>query len=794
MQPTAQELLEGELLCKQILEAKFPDLDLREGTALRDLVLRPSAMLFAMMKKGSDFYFTQNTLKGVDDITPPEVLDSILSNWFLTRNIGIKSIISARLYFARQKNISLSSDIYFSTDNTLKFYPTESTSYSSDSMIFDSYSNEYYIDIDMLAEKEGTEYNISSGSLLYFSNFDPYFLRAEINYLKNESINSETNSEFIDRSKTAISTRNLINIPSIDANLRAYFNYITRLLTVGMGDAEMIRDQIKAIFEAQTPRAVFSVVRSGSTVTVVMPDHNYYTGQKLLVEGSTPSAYNGTYSITVIDDNTFTYTIGTTPGVVTVVPSVSEVNDPILIHNGGMVDIYCSDKLATSTIQVSTDEFGKVELTGPIYSFKHSSVSGGDEEDSIPLTLEKNVSSATVSGSTVTVTTTTPHTFLGTESVTITGATQVKTLTSLTSVGITATATLNSHGYLVGNTVKITDAVQPTYNGTFTITEADTNTFKFILPASAITPATGTIHCEVDLVNGVKTPTITGANTFTFTLPQVSTTLIAGTIKASVPTRYTATNNYLESKPLTSISSAGLEVTVNMARHGYAQGRYITISGCAVSAYNGTWFIKTVETDAQFKFDLKTPVTNSATTGTITSVISWKDFGFSQKQALTIDFGSIYSNETVSFELNYFQNLDSIQSYLDSSSNRVLCADYLARGFNFYQLEVEVTSYNGVTPDATKVANIITSYLSGLGLGDMFVMSDMVSQLRLNGITNIQNPPLVTFKKYTRDLNPVETGTITDIMDPNDRTSVFLLENVSTFAENITVTNTAYTI
>jgi hypothetical protein len=148
----------------------------------------------------------------------------------------------------------------------------------------------------------------------------------------------------------------------------------------------------------------------------------------------------------------------------------------------------------------------------------------------------------------------------------------------------------------------------------------------------------------------------------------------------------------------------------------------------------------------------------------------------------------------VSFELNYFQNLDSIQSYLDSSSNRVLCADYLARGFNFYQLEVEVTSYNGVTPDATKVANIITSYLSGLGLGDMFVMSDMVSQLRLNGITNIQNPPLVTFKKYTRDLNPVETGTITDIMDPNDRTSVFLLENVSTFAENITVTNTAYTI
>jgi hypothetical protein len=65
----------------------------------------------------------------------------------------------------------------------------------------------------------------------------------------------------------------------------------------------------------------------------------------------------------------------------------------------------------------------------------------------------------------------------------------------------------------------------------------------------------------------------------------------------------------------------------------------------------------------------------------------------------------------------------------------------------------------------------------------------MMSQLRLNGIVNIQNPPNVTYKKYTRDLIEVETGTITDILDPNDRTNVFLLDSVATHAQNIAANN-----
>ena len=62
LSPTSDEIVAAELLAKQILEAQFPDLDLREGTGLRDLVLRPTSYAFALLKKATDYYFANNTL------------------------------------------------------------------------------------------------------------------------------------------------------------------------------------------------------------------------------------------------------------------------------------------------------------------------------------------------------------------------------------------------------------------------------------------------------------------------------------------------------------------------------------------------------------------------------------------------------------------------------------------------------------------------------------------------------------------------------------------------------------
>lgn len=469
IQVSDNELLEAELLAIQILQAKYPDIDLREGTGLRDLVIRPSATLLAMINKAVVFYFVQNTIDGANDSTPQEMVDKIMSNWFLLRKQGSKAIINARLFFARQKDVTLTTDVFFSTDSVLKYFPQANISIPNGQLTFDAFSNEYYYDIDLIAEQEGLDYNISSGSLLYFSNFDPFFLRAEINFLKATATTTETNSEFITRAKTAVSTRNLINQPSIISKLLEDFTLLEGVSPIGFGDPEMLRDQVTAYVPALTPptvqihvggavddycrvpltsgivqittdaqgkaqlggaiyeltrsqisgsavadtipfyitKAVTSINRSSTTATVITTTpHGFSNGDVITIIGASPSGYNGAFTIAGAAGSTFTYTVPNT---------------------------------------LSTPATGTITANKPV-----------------PYTVTNNYASTRV-------------------------------LTSLTSVTTTATATFNNHGLSAGKWVLIGGATPAGYNGWFKIGIVTQNTFTYTLSGSLSSPATGTI-------------------------------------------------------------------------------------------------------------------------------------------------------------------------------------------------------------------------------------------------------------------------------------------------------------
>ena len=785
--PSPNDLLEAELLSTQILQANFPDLDLRQGTAVRDLVIRPAALLFALCKLGTDYYFAQNTIANVTDTTPTDMVDSIMSNWFMTRNIGLQSIISARLYFARQKNVNISSDTYFSPDNILKFYPSVSAAYNASSLQFDSFSNEYYIDINLTAAAEGSSYNLASGSLLYFSNFDPYFLRAEINYLVSSSIDTETNTQFITRAQSAISTRNLINIPSVAANLQSQFNYIDKLVTVGMGNPDMIRDQVNIMLDTTLPIQVSSLTSVGTLATVTLNNHGFNNGQLITIAGAFPTGYNGQYAINIVNTNVFTYVLSTSLGAISVLPTVQSFNSPLSIHNGGMVDVYSSDTLASSIIQTTTDAYGNAVITGPVYNLSRSSISGGALPDTLPLVSSLTTPSITTSGLTATIAVSAnpvPAFIIG-DILTITGATQHNSVTALSCSGLVATATVSSNDYVVGNIVTITGDTSNLYNGTFTITAVTSTSFSWVVPVNIATAATGTLIADINLFNSSFVITGISGFTLTFTIPQTTTIPIAGTIVATTPLNYSVVNPNALAKPIISITSTTTEATATVSHHGYTANRSVTITGSPTSQFNGIFLIDTIISPDQFTYSLPTSVSATSSGGLSTFVIPAQDWGFSEKQSVLVKFGSSYPFMTVSFDIGYFQNLDSIQNYLNSANNRVVCADYLARGFNFYYLNINIISYNTTAPNSGVAAGIIQNYLSNLPVGGIFIISDMMTQLRLNGILNIQNPPSVTYTRYTRDLTTPLTGVITDVLDPKDDTNVFLLNTVNTYSASV---------
>jgi hypothetical protein len=783
---SANDVTEAELLTQQILQAQYPDLDLRSGTGLADLTIRPSALALATIRAALNYYFANNTLGQATDSTDPDIVDNLLSNWFLTRNEGTYSVINVRLYFARAVTVTLTTDVWFSPDNTLLYYPSTTYSFAASALSFDSYLNEYYVDVNLTAAATGSTYDLSSGSLLYFSNFNAYFLQAQINYLVSSSTNSETNTQFITRAQTAISTRNLINVPSIQSNLAANFNYLSQIFPVGFGDPEMIRDQIYASITTPQPVTPTAVVYNGDVATITIPNHGFQTGQNIVASGGRPSLLNGGFSITVLDTNDFTYVMDTAPTVqVTNFPRISPVYTPVYLHNGGCVDIYCGNSLASQISQLTTDANGNATLTGPVYSFSRSAVTGGASADTIPFQNTLTYSSYTLNQSEqMFQIAQTGHGLVTGDDVTISGLTQTINISAISCTGFTVSITTAvAHGLSTGATVTITGVTPTTYNGTYIVVAPNSTTLTYSVAANIPTSGSGS---SMQLLNpnldNAYPITVLGPNAYEIPCPNLwvnGTT--TGTLVLESNVAYTSRNTYAQTLNVTSLTYNAGVVTVVQPNHGLSVGEYISIQGASPAGYNGSWVVQSIIDQNTYTFNLATTVSSPATgTITATSVIPWNDYGFSTEQSITISFGSQYANSTASFLVNYFNYLDDIQTYLEASANRVMCADLLARGFNFYLLDVNLVAYNSATPDAATVTTTVNTYLSSLNPGATFVMGDLISALTEAGITGIQTPIGVSYTNYTRYLVPPTTGTITDYLDPMDATSVFILNNVTT--------------
>ncbi|CAM0015284.1 hypothetical protein VPHD148_0014 [Vibrio phage D148] len=283
-----EDIIEAELFAEQYLSAQFPTYDFRQGTALRDMTVRPNATLLALIAKATRQYFDDTDILNITNDTDSEVVDKRLSNFFITRKSGDKSVVSARLFFTFPTNTPITTIVpvsaYFSVDNETKFYPRGNVTVYDNSTSgeyyfkYDSSSDQWYVDMELESESPSEDANLEDGDLLYFTVFSPYFLRAQIQYLVSKAIEEETNEEMVDRSYSAVSTRNLINTPSIVARIGDQFNYAKTVYPVGLGSEWLFRDLID-ITDAQGSGEIFTYHRGGHTDVYLETDPIVQTAQ-----------------------------------------------------------------------------------------------------------------------------------------------------------------------------------------------------------------------------------------------------------------------------------------------------------------------------------------------------------------------------------------------------------------------------------------------------------------------------------------------------------------------------------
>lgn len=270
--------------------------------------------------------------------------------------------------------------------------------------------------------------------------------------------------------------------------------------------------------------SIDSITHVGAVATVtISAGHSYWEGAYITIAGAYDPLYNGTFQINTVTSTTFKYTMSGTP------------------------DLDAQGTLVASATTLKPAATGGTNILFQSGSAVFQNADRGRQ-------IKYGLSRATIK-----------------ELLPPGVPSMVKTISTITHSGKTATVTSSSHGYSNGDRITVHGVDQEEYNGTFKISGVTASTFNYTMD---------------------KNP---GVNA-------------SGTLMLCYKSDY--------SLDVVSITRTDDEATcTTSSAHGYQNGFSVTIKGANQSEYNGTFFIFDV-TSTTFKYTVSgTPATPA--TGTI---------------------------------------------------------------------------------------------------------------------------------------------------------------------------------
>jgi len=219
------------------------------GGVERDIVIRSIAHLVAFMRgeaaniKNRLSFSLVNKL-GLADEAANDVLEAIASNVFMDRSGGKTSTGPVELHFSVNEDVKIPKNTRFFYKGNLVFYinPNEDTILSRDKQLIslDTSGNiaSYFSRVSFIAEKAGSDYDISPGNFVSTDSFSPFFLQATATEQFTGGKPKETNAELAERGKAeGLTARMISSSRAIKAFLQnKYPDDIKQIKIFGMGD------------------------------------------------------------------------------------------------------------------------------------------------------------------------------------------------------------------------------------------------------------------------------------------------------------------------------------------------------------------------------------------------------------------------------------------------------------------------------------------------------------------------------------------------------------------------------
>ncbi|MFC1453596.1 hypothetical protein ACFLQL_00260 [Verrucomicrobiota bacterium] len=249
---TAKELIMNMIKS----DPKYANLDLSVGTVLHDLLLLPTAELWALENKRYDFIQSTKSFKDMaesGEVIDPSYVNALLSNFNMEMLIGTKAYGPVIVKVSKDREYTVEAGFAFVNNQGLRFltdadYTASMNPTAEQIQLYQSVDETYYYFIvNVVAENFGTNYLLSQGVNLDIETplFD--FISAEVYAAFTGAVPSESISDVIAKIPIAISYRGLNSNRSIAAMLMdadyGNFSAITALSVVGAGNDAQLRDK-----------------------------------------------------------------------------------------------------------------------------------------------------------------------------------------------------------------------------------------------------------------------------------------------------------------------------------------------------------------------------------------------------------------------------------------------------------------------------------------------------------------------------------------------------------------------
>lgn len=225
---------------------EFPDIYAEDPSVVRDLFIKPLILLLEPFKREVNIIKVNSSFQNPDLLSEAEAA-ALAANLFITRETGSYATGTVRCFFQNPRTVQVDVTTRFFTSSGLSFFPVTSLGITAESMTFNISGSQFYFDIPVKAEKQGSEYNLAISSITGSDGvLDAVSVTNLVAFTNGQS--QVDVSTFARNAGNSLSERSLTVGRGIAARILSRFqNQVRAVQAIGAGDPEMQRDVLTAL-------------------------------------------------------------------------------------------------------------------------------------------------------------------------------------------------------------------------------------------------------------------------------------------------------------------------------------------------------------------------------------------------------------------------------------------------------------------------------------------------------------------------------------------------------------------